>query len=260
MNNNNYEVQDLIGTLSGDIERDFKKVISIFKAQSSVQSSVLETDIVNSLRQMHDILYVYRSICNDLLLDKHKDAQTLFALNYHLLITTLIFILKNDEYATFFLLRGSLEASIKATQHLNGCSSTNSFSNNLEQITKKLKNNLIIGNNINSKKRNDIKKSINKFTKYGREELYGSLSNKIHIREDINSVPSVYLNNFFGPISSIKQELSSLFAIIVEYETVFTMLNINALRLNKISNSKIEYFRSKYTNFKYLINLVMKLL
>lgn len=58
----------------------------------------------------------------------------------------------------------------------------------------------------------------------------------------------------------MNKKLSSLFITTIEYETVFTMLNTEALKLNRISYSKIEYFRSEYTDFEYLIKTVMKLL
>lgn len=58
----------------------------------------------------------------------------------------------------------------------------------------------------------------------------------------------------------MNQKLSSLFITTIEYETVFTMLNAEALKLNRISYSKIEYFRSEYTDFECLIKTVMKLL
>lgn len=255
MKNNNYKMPELEGTISEDIIKDLQKVLNI------LNSSFLEpgTKSIKELTKMHDILYIYRSICNDLFENKKNNQRikSLLALNQHLLISALIFILKNDSYTAFFLLRGSLESSIKVIQYGYGYEPTNSFSNNLEQITKKIKDDLILNTKFLRQKR-IIKSQINKFTEYGRKKLYGSLSDKIHIREDINVIPSIYLNNFFKSTSQINQKLSSLFITTIEYETVFTMLNIQALKLNKISYSKIDYFRSNYNKFEYIIKVVME--
>ncbi|WP_019205481.1 hypothetical protein [Limosilactobacillus ingluviei] len=257
MENDNYKVPKLEGTLSDDINQDFRKVINVLN--SSFLASKNET--INELKKMHNVLYIYRSICNDLFINKKNDQKikSLLALNQHLLICALIFVLKNDDYTAYFLLRGSLESSIKIVQYGYGSNPTNSFSNNLEQVTKKIKDDFI-PSTISVQQKRFIKSQINNFTQYGRKSLYGSLSDKIHIREDINVAPSIYLNNFFKTTSLMNQQLSSLFITTIEYETVFTMLNAEALKLNRISYSKIEYFRSEYTNFEYLIKTVMKLL
>lgn len=135
MENDNYKVPKLEGTLSDDINQDFRKVINVLN--SSFLASKNET--INELKKMHNVLYIYRSICNDLFINKKNDQKikSLLALNQHLLICALIFVLKNDDYTAYFLLRGSLESSIKIVQYGYGSNPTNSFSNNLEQVTKK---------------------------------------------------------------------------------------------------------------------------
>lgn len=257
MKNENYKTLELEGTLSNDIKHDFQKVLNILSSSFFTPKAKSVTE----LKKMHNILYIYRSICNDLFINKKDNQQiiSMFALNQHLLISALIFILKNDNYTAFFLLRGSLEASVKLVQYGYNYTPTNQFSNNLEQITKKIKDDLISNTKFLHQKKL-IKSQINKFTKYGREYLYGSLSNKIHIRESINVIPSIYLDNFFSPTLLTDQELSSLFVTTIEYETVFTLLNIGVLKSNKVSYSKIEYFRSKYNDFEYLIKVVMRFL
>lgn len=257
MKNNDSKLPELDGTLSSDIENDFQKVLSILSTYFLEPNS----QITSELKKMHNALYIYRSICNDLLIAKNdkQTIQSLIALNQHLLISTLIFILKNDDYTVSFLLRGSLESSIKVVHYMYGLEPTDSFSNNLEIITKKIKDNLII-DSMPLRKKRSIRTKINSFTTYGRANLYSSLSDKIHIRKDINTIPSIYLDKFFNRTSSINLKLSSLFINIVEYETVFTMLKIDDLKTNKISYPKIEYFRSNYNQFEYLISIAMKLL
>ncbi|WP_143440607.1 hypothetical protein [Lactobacillus crispatus] len=243
-------------SISNDIDKDFNNFLSIIVDKFGR----LTSDSIQDLKEIHKSLYINRMIANDLFFNSDTNTRSLHNLNQHLLIGGIMLMITGDNYTPYFLLRGSLESFIKSILLNKDEKVKNSFSNNLEFFAKKEKENVLSLVGMNHTEVSIVKKTFNSFVDYGREELYGSLSDEIHIKEDINISSNIYLKSFFNTRSIDISKIKDKFVSTMEYETALSLLNIGDIKNGIFSIEKVSFFRQncKNTVINNLINLEMK--
>lgn len=243
-------------SISNDIDRDFKKFLSVMDGKFGK----LTNNSMQDLKEIHKSLYINRLIANDLFFNSNVDVRNLHKLNQHLLISGIVLTITGDDYTPYFLLRGSLESFIKGIVLNRDRDVKNSFSNNLEFFTKKEKECIFNLVKMTSTEGYIVKKTFNSFVRYGREELYGSLSDKIHIKKNINISSDIYLRSFFDTEFIDIAKVKNKFISVMEYETALSILNIKDLQRGTFSTEKVNFFRQNCKNsvINNLIKLEMK--
>lgn len=243
-------------SISNDIDKDFNNFLSIIVDKFGN----LTNDTIQDLKEIHQSLYINRMIANDLFFTSNTNTRSLHNLNQHLLIGGIMLMITGDNYTPYFLIRGSLESFIKSILLNKNENVKNKFSNNLEFFVKKEKEHVLNSARMNHTEISVVKKIFNSFVDYGRKELYGSLSDEIHIKEDINILSSIYLKSFFNTGSIDIGKIKNKFVSTVEYETALSLLNISDLQNGIFSTEKVSFFRQNCKNavINNLINLEMK--
>lgn len=242
------------------IEKDFQNFLEILNYKIY---KISNPEIKNSIKEMHKSLYINKMLSNDLFYNSRDSIISKLELNQHLLLSSILLSLFGDNYTFFFLLRGSLENFMKCIISNTDLVSTNKFSNNLELVLKREKNQ-ILERVVRTKEKKLIKKIFNAFSSKGREELYGKYSDQIHIRTESTDFSVSHLSEFFD-IENFDpnkfKKFKNNFILTVDYETMLVLLNISDLKKGKLAYKKIEYFRNYCKDdYKKMLDVVMRYL
>lgn len=205
-------------SLESDIRSDRVNIFKLLNQYSNISSIEKFT---NEIASIHTALYLYRTISNDAFYvpsPNDKNAINLATLNMNLLINSLLSIIKGETYIANFLFRGSLETIVRAIMLKNGYTPEKRFATNLEQIIKKIKLDILSKQSFNLTTKRQIKSTLNQLSNTGVHQLYGKLSEYIHIRDLTIEKPSDTLKSILISTAEIDMKTIDFFKSIIYFE------------------------------------------
>lgn len=191
----------------------------------------------DSLRSVHMAISLLNGYGHDAFFNQPDISSELHALSIHLLNRAIISSFQGDYSLSRFALRGSLELTGKEMALLNSKVPRDKFSNNLEENISSFKKTIFSRADLRTqslknhnyplthKKR--VKASFKKIVDYGREELYGNLSEAVHFRVSINdslATTLVEMSKSPATLSSVKSSLNLVLKVST-YELFVLQLN-----------------------------------
>lgn len=242
--------------LAKSVHDDFQLYTGVLSDSFNIKPS---HDTYATLSIVHESVFLLNNFCHNAFYLQDEALNNYQTVSIHLLNRAVVCSLQGDTELSSFALRGSLEAAGSQSALLNTKPPLPKFSNNLEANVSEFKQEILTRadlrtNTLNKHnypliKKRTLKNSFNNFTAFGRETLYGNLSEIIHVRAPQSNQLSSTLIDIANQISFADASASSLNLIseTAIYELMMLQLNIKILEERRIPASLQEYIIQYFT-------------
>ncbi|MEQ6357743.1 hypothetical protein ABNX05_24355 [Lysinibacillus sp. M3] len=241
-------------TVSMRVNDDFVKFQEILSNKLNI--SMLKDYHIQSLKNLHKYLYIYKEILNELPL--LEEAKSLAFDSFNGSMEFLICLIQGKYKLASMVIRGSMETYAKSLVLTTPVEPTTKFSNNIEISLKNMTENICNSESLNFRLCKELKKTVNSTYADVIKKEYWELSDIVHSRTTTYNSCSEFLDD----VLIIKFD-ESIFNLLLDKcnNIIKYFIEIIVLVNYKNLDSKMNYLAFEYItgnlseNFKNIKNV-----